>query len=425
LIGYSYQGQALFTRTRTRTDGGSSLAERRGIQHGLSLNAAPKLGYLNVTPFFTYSEKWYDRSIRRAFNPTDSSVVETEERGFQAVRTFSMGVSAGTKLYGIVQPGVFGITGIRHQLTPSLTYTYQPDFSAPRFGYFGTYADVSGREVAYNRFEQEVFGGAPFGERQSLGLSVGNVLEMKTEGDSVGAENKFQLLNLNLGISYNFAADSLRFSELGMDFRTSLGQLLSIGGSARYNLYQFRTDPGNALLGRRVNRFLLSEEGRLADLTGFSISVGTRLSGEKRSTTAGPVLSEADSLAKAEKRGYTGLYDRETPDFSIPWNLDLTWSYNESRSDPRVTFRSSSIAARLGFNLTEHWKISASFNYDLLNRLVVAPLITVYRDLHCWEMNFSWVPTGFYRNYTLEIRLKAPQLRDIKVSKQASARGVF
>ena len=175
-----------------------------------------------------------------------------------------------------------------------------------------------------------------------------------------------------------------------------------------------------------MNKLLLSESGRLGDMTGFSISMGTRLSGEKKKTTAGPVRTAEDSLAERERAGYVGLYDQQAPDFSIPWNLDLTWNYSQSRpGDPRLLYRSSTIGGALGFNLTEYWKITMTASYDLINKTIAAPQITVYRDLHCWEMDFSWVPTGFYRNFKLEIRLKAPQLQDVKLTKQASARDIF
>jgi hypothetical protein len=338
-----------------------------------------------------------------------------------------MGLSAATKLYGIFQPGILGITGIRHQVLPSISYTYAPDFSKAHFGYFGTYVDRYGQVQSYSLFEREVFGGAPSGERQALSLSVGNILEMKTaSSDSAVKENKFQLLNLNLGLSYNFAADSLKFSELGMDFRTSIGQNLSIGGSGRFNLYKFELDPNNPLVGRRVNKFLLNESGKLAELTSFTVSIGTRFSGERQKTTSGPTKSVEDTLKGQRPRtGVYGLYSQEDPDFSIPWNLDLMWNFSQNQADPRFKFRSSNLIIGLGFNLTEFWKINASGSYDVLNREFAAPQITVYRDLHCWEMNFSWVPIGQYRNFRLEIRLKAPQLQDVKLTKQASSRGIY
>jgi lipopolysaccharide assembly outer membrane protein LptD (OstA) len=428
MIGVSYGGQ--FLNTRTTTNFGllpKKVDERRGVQHTITTNASPKVGYFTIAPFFNYTEKWYDKQIERSVNPQDSTLTTTDVKAIKAVRYFDMGVSASTKFFGIFQPGIFGIKGIRHQVSPSISYTYQPDFSQAKYGYYGTYRDTSGIEQKYSVYEREVFGGAPGELRQALSFRVGNVFEMKTAADDTsGKENKFQLLNLDLSTSYNFARDSLKFDEVGIGFRTSIGQFLNIGGSARYNLYKFVPDPLHPGSGRRVNKFLLSEEGRLGDMTGFNISVGTRFSGEKHATTAGPIQSAEDSLRDKERSGYKGLYDQETPDFSIPWSLDLNWNFSQNRpGDPSLIYRSSGLSAGLGFNLTENWKITASANYDMINKEFAAPQITIYRDLHCWEMNFSWVPTGYYRNFRLEIKLKAPQLQDVKVTKQASGRDLF
>ncbi len=425
LIGYTYGGQFLNTRTKTKIDSVSfRTVEHRGIQHSITVNASPKLSYFTITPFFNYTEKWYDKQIDRSIDSTTNLAVTRDVKVIKPVRYYNLGLSAATKLYGIFQPGVFGIKGIRHQVTPSLTYTYQPDFSKPRYGYYGTYKDTSGIAQKYSLYEQEVFGGAPAGEQQALGLNIGNVIEMKVaSNDTSGQDKKFTLLNLNAGISYNFVADSLKFSEIGLSYRTSIGDAFTIGGNASYNLYKFEVDQNGR--GARVNKFLLKEEGRLAQLTTFGISVGTRLSGEKKETKAGPIKSAEDSIAQKQKSGYVGLYDQVEPDFSIPWNLDLTWNFNQNQSNPLAKIRSSNLSAALGFNLTEFWKINATFSYDVLNREILTPQMTVYRDLHCWEMNFSWTPTGFNRGYRLEIRLKAPQLRDIKVTKQFNARDIY
>jgi lipopolysaccharide assembly outer membrane protein LptD (OstA) len=427
LIGVSYGGQFLNTRTTTNWVTYKQVDERRGVQHTISVNASPKAGYVTLSPFFNYTEKWYDKRIDRAYDLQDSSLTTDNVKSLSAVRYFDMGVSASTKLYGIFQPGVFGIKGIRHQVVPSISYTYQPDFSKQTYGYWGRYTDVYGVEQKYSHYEREVFGGAPGEERQAISLRIGNVFEMKTAvDDTSNKENKFQLLNLDLSTSYNFARDSLKFDEVGVGFRTSIGQFLNIGGSTRYNLYKYeKTTVGATTVGRRVNKFLLSE-GRFGDMTGFNISVGTRFSGEKHKTDAGPIRTPEDSLRQAQQSGYRGLYDQESPDFSIPWNLDLSWNFSQSRpGDPSVLYRSSGLTASLGFNLTENWKFTASANYDLINKEFAAPQVTVYRDLHCWEMNFSWVPIGTYKNFRLEIRLKAPQLQDVKVTKQQSSRDLF
>jgi len=447
LIGYTYNGQLSNLRNQYKEDttGFRRVEERRGVQHVLAVNASPKVGYFTITPFFNYTEKWYDKSIRRSLVRTIREVVTPDERrndptsvrfdttyqlqdeevkGFRAVRYYDMGVSVGTKFYGILQPNILGIKGIRHQVTPSIAYTYQPDFSKPSYGYYGRYTDQFGRVQKYGFFEREVFGGAPAEERQAITLRIGNVIEMKTEGtDSAGQENKFQLLNFDVGTGYNFARDSLKFDEIGVGYRTAIGTLLNISGGMSFNLYKFEPDPLQPQVGRRVNKFLINETGQLAQLTNFSISLSTSLKGEKKKTSAGPVQSSADSLRRVS--GTRQLYDEPLPDFSIPWNLELSYTFSQSQHDPRVKIRQANIAAALSFNLTEFWKISASTNYDLIRKEFAAPQVSVYRDLHCWEMNFTWVPTGFNRNYRLEIRLKAPQLQDIKVTKQESARDIY
>lgn len=425
LIGFSYNGQFINRATRTPTATGKLVEERRGIQHSLPLSASPKVGYFTIAPYFNYTEKWYDRRVSKS-QDSSGTVLTEAERGFFAVRTFTTGIAMSTKLYGIFRPGVLGITGIRHQMIPSISYAYQPDFSQPGWGYWDAYTDTSGAAVRYDRYGEEIFGGAPVGERQAISITLGNVFEMKTaKADTSSKENKFQLLNLNLGVGYNFAADSLRLSELAMDFRTAIGEVLSIGGNARFNFYRFQEDPDNPLVGRRVNELLVSSGGGLAQLTAFSITVGTRLHGEPGEDKQDRVPRYEDTTQTEAPSEYRGLYEEVEPDFRIPWNLDLTWSFTQQQSDPRRVFTSSTIGAHLGFNLTENWKITASANYDLLNRQIAAPQLTVYRDLHCWELNFAWVPTGLYQNYRLELRLKTPMLRDLKVTKQHSSSGVY
>ena len=421
-IGFSYTGQFRNENSKTVNviTGLETKEDGRGIQHSLPVNLSSKVGYFNLTPFFNYTEKWYDRSIAKTFNPVDSAVVSTEDRGFHAVRYYDTGISLATKLYGIVQPGFWGITGIRHQFLPSLSYTYSPDWADPKYGYWGSYTDALGTTIPYNLYEMEVYGGAPQGERQAIGARFGNVFEMKTESDDTsGQDNTFQLLNLDIGTSYNFARDSLKFDEISMGYRTAIGEVLNIGGSSRFNLYKF----DNAA-GRRVDKFLVNEDGRLAQLTSFSISIGTKLSGDKIATKSGP-KEEPDSLLRGTESGYIGVYDEPTPDFSIPWQLDLTWNFSQNQANPNFVTKSSNLSAALSFNLTEFWKIRASTSYDILNKEFAAPLITVYRDLHCWEMNFSWAPVGTNQHYQFEIRLKSPLLQDVKVTKQESSSGVF
>ncbi len=380
----SFQKVSEFERDRSQT-----------INQNLSLNIAPKLGYVTISPFLNYSDarSFSDNDIPQR-SLIDSSLTFGNVKATRREGFISSGVSMSTKVYGIVQPGLFGIDAVRHAVTPSLSLTYRKQ--------------IIGENIAP--------------KQMLLGFNVGNVFEMKTKPPEEGKEgNKIQLLNLSAGISYDFSADSLNLSAIAVSYRTGIGDLLNISGGASFDLYKLeQTGP---LSYNRVNKLLLKEEGRLARLTAFSIDLSTTLAGEKNASKS--PQSEADTSGVVRPRNsYYGIYRDEEPDFSIPWRLSLTLNYSESKVLP-FPARNSSIRGDLEFNLTENWKFSMSGGYDIVNREVVVPNIVISRDLHCWLMNFSWVPLGLTRSYQFEIRVKAPQLRDIKVTKQGSERGYY
>lgn len=422
LIGISYRAQATNSRAKTKqpvkvkdTTGGVvsfravdefGRSERQDLAQSISASISPKLGYFTFTPSASFQDT-RSRTVTRnpAPNAQDSmSLITTHQEEWLVRGAFSSGIATSTRLFGILHPKMLGVSALRHTLSPALSFTYSKQ--------------VYGRNI---------------GPKQLVGsLNIGNVFEMKTMGDTAEGK-KIQLLNLGADISYDFARDSLNFSEIGLNFRTDVGKVVSLSGGTRFNLYKFEQS-----LGHEVNKFLISEEGRLARMTSFNLSVSTSLSGEKSRKPKPPSGAQlarqtAEELTEGEvdtteeeipRGGYYGLYAEEEPDLSIPWSLDLSWNFLESQVPARRS-RQSSLMANLSFNLTEHWKFTASGGYDMINKEITAPQITIYRDLHCWVMNFTWVPIGSYRHFRFEIRVKAPQLQDIKITKQRSSRGFY
>lgn len=420
LIGYNYSGQ--FQNNRDKIDG--QLKIRGGIQHSINLGASPKIGYVSITPNFRYNEKWYNKKVEQfivksSFSGKDS-VVTNDLKEINFVRTFSMGVGASTRFYGIFQPNMLGINSIRHTVNPSISYNYQPDFSKPGWGYYGTYKDSLGRDIKYNKYQREIFGGASAGEQQSISFSVSNIFEMKTAvdpTDTTSKEQKLQLLNLDAGISYNFVADSVKFSRLNLGYRTQIGEWLNFSGSSVFSLYESNE------FGNDIDKFLISNKKGLLRLTNFQFSISTSISGEKlksKDQKEGDVpLPEGEfELGRADRRIYQGLYDDKDPDFTIPWDLSLNYNYNLDKSIPSSPRSFSNMSGGINFNLTPNWKFSVTGSYDFDRKEFSAPQIKISRDLHCWLMNFTWNPIGTFRGYRFEIRVKAPQLQDLKVTKQ-------
>ncbi len=412
---YSYSGNFLNNRTKVSSLNNGDLFSSTGALNRVNLNFSPTFKYFNIRPFFGYTELWYDKYILKTINPADSMIVTAENDAFKAVRYFNMGISLNTKLIGIFTPKLFNVTGIKHTVTPSITYNFTPDFSDPKWGYYGTYTGVDGRSVKYSFYEKGIFGSAPAGESQSVGFALGNLFEMKTRQNDT-TENKFQLFNINAGINYNFAADSLKWSELFTDFRTQIGGFLNLGGSATFNLYAF-----DDIKQTRVNTFLINQKGKLFDLSTFNINVSTSYNfGFSNSTEE--KKPNTDSL-KIEKQTYRSAF--EEPNVNVPLSGSLNYNFSENRQNPTQIFKNSNVSASLNVSPTPKWRFSFTASYDIQNRLLSAPYVTAYRDLNSWEINFNWYPIGIYRGFFFQVRIKAPQLQDLKYTKQTNSRGVY
>ncbi len=375
----------------------------QSISQNISTSISPKIGEFTFNPSFSLrDERTFGETTVPLRNPADSTLKFSIQRKRLVRGTLSSGVGTGTRFYGIFQPQIFGVTAIRHAVTPNVGLTYG----------------------------KQIYGEGIRGYSLAATMNMGNNFEMKYQPSDTAKEEKVQLMNIGANTSYDFARDSMNLSDLSVSYRTDVGKYLSFNASTVHSFYKF-----DRTAGHRVNRFLISEKGYLADITSISLSLSTSLSGEKKAKKAeegipAAVLEEQQAAsglppAPGQSQPYGGLYPDESADFSIPWNLSLGYTFSQNQSDPRRKFRTSAMNASLSFNLTDNWRFSTSGNYDFVRKEFAAPTVNISRDLHCWTMNFTWFPIGFYRGYRFEIRIKAPQLQDIKVTKQGSARGVY
>ncbi|TAK53574.1 MAG: LPS-assembly protein LptD [Bacteroidetes bacterium] len=364
------------------------------IGQGASISIAPKLGYFTISPRLNFSDsRDFSSTDTPGANPADSSLMVTTTTDEHRAGTLSSGLSFSTRLFGIAQPNMLGVAAIRHTFSPNLSFTY----------------------------DKQVYGDNTNERRMYASLNISNLFEMKTIPEEEGKEGKkIQLLNVGMGTSYDFTADSLHLAPLRMNFSTRLGSILDISGGTTFDFYQLVQTSGGGY--QRVNTFLLGSEGRLARMTDFSLSLSTSLSGERKKSEGQAPPTDTTRLATQQLLRPTRMYDgMPEPDFSIPWQLRLQWHYSESKIPPGS--RASSIDAGLEFNLTEKWKFSVNSGYDVINKDFIYPRVAISRDLHCWLMNFSWVPIGGNRSYQFEIRVKASQLQDLKVTKSGSDKG--
>ena len=399
--------------------------ERYSINHSPSISISPKLGYISITPSFSYSEQWFLRRKIKTARLKDTNVVVDEQiqNGFYREPTYNYGISFGTTLYGNANLGVLGLKAIRHVLSPSVSLNYNPDLSANGTA---SYIDPkTGQLVKYSIYEADN-GYRGSGKSGTVNVSLANDFEAKIEhkvnADSTYDE-KVKLLNMGISSGYDLVQD--KFSPVSLSGYSQVGSLFSFNVSAGFSWYPF-----NSFGGDSTEHTLISLKRGLLRLTNTSFSLnGSFSSGE---TTEG---ENVDSLRR--------FFDVTSPDVeremffggyypgrfvSIPfrpkWNTSYRISYNESFGKNGIT-RSLSGGASLTLNLTRNWSFTTSADYDFVAGSFVVPNLRIHRDLHCWEINFDYRPVGLIKGFNLEIRIKADQLKDIKLTRQESTYGTF
>jgi len=231
-----------------------------GMKHEIPLATSFNiLKFITVSPSVNYTEYWYTKTIRKHWNNADSTIVEDTVPGFRRAWQYSTGVSMSTKIYGMFNFGKDkAIQAIRHVVTPSISFSYSPDFSDPSYGFYKNYqTNAKGDISKYSIFQRGVSGGPSSGKSGSIGFSLGNNLEMKVRSskDTVNNFKKIKILeNLSFRSSYNLLADSMKLSPISFSGNTKLFDKISINFSGSLDPYALnRAGTG------KIDRFLYKQ----------------------------------------------------------------------------------------------------------------------------------------------------------------------
>ncbi|MBO7101026.1 MAG: LPS-assembly protein LptD [Bacteroidales bacterium] len=396
-----------------------------GIQHQIPLSSTVKvLKFFNWTNSVSYNERWHWSTIRQNYDNQTGITTTDTVFGFKSNRDFTLTSSLSTRIYGMFQFKVGPLKALRHVINPSIGFSYHPDFGDERYGWWQQYTDTTGYVHRYSIFQQSLYGGPPDGKSGSLRLGLGNNLEIKVQNpfDTTAEVIKVPLIeSLNLNMSYDMAKDSLRLSNLAVSGRTTLFKALVLNYSGSFCPYVIDT------LGLVHNKLLINEEGRLfrMDNSTWSAQLSYSLNnntfkGDKDTKSEGrPTRTVIQTPLGYNSSLLTGGY----VDFSVPWNVSFSYTYSHvDRYVAReMNFKSEtiqSITLSANVSLTKNWRLAMSTGYDIANHGMSYTTVDIYRDLHCWEMRFSWVPFGYYQSWFFQINIKADALRDVKYEKR-------
>ncbi len=440
---------------------------QNGMKHSIPISASFTLfNYITVTPSFTYNERWHTSSFRRYWDDDLNQVVIDTIYGFNRNFDFSGSVSAQTKLYGYYIPirKIFGdkIDRIRHVLTPSIGFTYHPDFSSPFWGFYdsylqpdplGTYPGYS--TVTYSKYSGTLYGGPSSGESGSITFSLANNLEMKlrNDKDTTGSEpfKKISLIdNLSFSGSYNMMADSMNLSNISVSLRLKLGSNKTLSLSGSFDPYMYKLDSNGNLYKSGDYTW---KYGMFPHFLGTSSSYTLTINNDTFKKLAARLRGDSPNSVVEEENMQEGEGDIDIDEneaaitteqrvpkkerseldaegyekLNMPWNINISYSVNYRPSSDfnynKMRYRmqlSHSLQISYNLNLTSNWSISGNTSFDFEAKQFTQMNVNVTRKLHCWTMTANFVPFGYYKSYNFRIGVNASMLQDLKYEKQST-----
>jgi len=392
--------------------------------------------YFQFNSGVNYQEHWYFQTLRKSFARgsiagADSIVTDTVN-GFKRAGSYALNTGLSTKIYSTILFKKGKLVAIRHVMTPSLSFIYQPDFSAPGYGYYKT--AVSNATIPYPYTSQtysifeDGFPGA--GKQAAIAFNVDNTVEIKVKAkstDTSGKDRKISIIDgFSFSSSYNFAQDSLRLSPIQFSAHTAiLNQKVNISLFGSFNPYVTQVldsiSGGQVLrFTHEINRFTF-QNGRFPQLTSISLS----MSGSLNSTTFSPhaPVQPGSTLQtinpqQSQRLAFINSDPSAYVDFNVPWDVAFNYSlsYNNNYINTNVT---NTLMLTGNVNVTKGWKVGYNTNIDLRAGRLAVSSFTIYRDLHCWDLNATWIPFGVYKSYNITLKVKAAILQDLKLSKRS------
>ncbi|MCM1484001.1 MAG: LPS-assembly protein LptD, partial [Muribaculaceae bacterium] len=424
---------------------------RNGMRHSIPISATFNFfNTINLTPSINLTDRMYTTKVRREWDPNSSVEICDTSYSLYNVWDFQASVGLDTKIYGFWQPlKIFGdkVKMIRHVLTPSVSFSGAPDFGSKFFGYYDTYMYPDGQgnmiERQYSLFPNSLYGVPGVGKSGMVSVSLANNLEMKVKtNDSIGEKKVSLIENFTISQSYNFAADSLNWSNINTSLMLRLVKNFNLNLSATWDVYTYQLNSSGNPVRVNIPRWKAGKGlGRLSS-TGTSFSYTFNNDTFKRkpktdtNTDPNSEGTDTDGSRTESTRRQTGQ-DRDKQDddllgpdgymkWEVPWSLTLNYSvgYAYGAFNKQKMEYDGKITQNLSFSgnirPTKNWAFSFTASYNFDTHKLAYMNCNISRDLHCFSMRASFVPLGPYKSYNFHISVNSSMLSDLKYDKRSS-----
>ena len=432
---------------------------RNGMQHRIPVSGNFTLfNYINVSPSFNFTDRMYTNKVTKSWNRTTQKEVSDTTYGFHNIYNWDLSLSASTKLYGMFIPNrkIFGdkIQAIRHVITPSVSFSYAPDFGSSRYGYYSTYqrtnADGSVELVDYSPYSNGLYSVPGQGKTGNVSFSFDNNIEMKikSDKDSTGIRKISIIDNLGFRMSYNMAAKEKPWSDLSVDLRLKWWKNYTFNLNAVFASYAYELDSnGKPYVGNHTYWGM----GKIGRFQGMSQNISYTLTPEKIKKLFGGGGDDDDTKSKRNDPEAEGVdtdiesnvdddmiegqrsarrkgsgHKAKTDDdgymsFSMPWSITFGYgiTMRESNDINRFNYKTMrypyTFSQTLNFSgnlrISDGWNISFSSGYDFEHHALSMTTASLQRDLHCFNMSCQ-VVLAPYTSYNFTFRCNASTLTD-------------
>jgi len=408
------------------------------------------LKYINITPSISYGMNWFFRKTEKEYDPDTGKVEDIKGKAFGAfgaTHTYSGSISMNTRLYGLFNFGKHRkLQAIRHVVSPSISASFSPEKGTYFNGWRTlTYTDRNGETKTqdYNIYAGQIGSVPGKGKTASLNFSLGNNFEAKVRdlADTTGTgSKKIKLIDqLNLSTGYNFLADSLRMNNVGISMSTSIFGKLGVNANMNFDPYAVLVDKKNPS-GRRINRFAIQEGQGLLRMTNASVSLSYSLSGEGKINGNDGSGQGGNGGAQNAASHYQRIYYHPiTGEYipggwlyytnpNVPWSVNFSYSFSYRKSNQFSNGKvidKHDFTQTLGINgnvkLTPRLSLNMSTNFDLMALKMSTTQLTATYDLHCFNINVSWIPNGQWESWSFRIQANAAALADLLRFKKSSS----
>ena len=402
------------------------------------------LKYINVTPSVSYGMNWFFRKTEKEYNPDAGKVEDIKGKAFGtfgATHNYSGSISMSTRLYGMFNFGKHRkLQAIRHVVTPSVSASFSPEKGTYFNGWRTlTYIDKNGKAQVqdYNIYAGNVGSYPGKGKTASLNLSLGNNFEAKVRDlkDTTGTgTKKIKLIdNLNFTTGYNFLAEQFKMSNVGMTMSTSIFGKLGINGNMNFDPYAMEVQDKKVV---RVNKFAITQGQGLLRLNSATLSLSYSLSGEGKINgndgTKQAGGNPADHYTRIYYHPITGEYIPGGYLYymnpNVPWSVNFNYSFNyrptfqyANEQMTKVKNFTQTLGMSGNIKLTPRLSMQMSTNFDIMALQMGATQLSATYDLHCFNINVSWVPTGKWQSWSFRIQANAAALADLLRFKKSSS----